>query len=128
MKKLLLIFGLLTSLVTVGQKKGSLPNEFYTCWAASYEENKEESSEKIYRPCLNEFKPSRFRQNISFDKNGTCKVLMVGEADAHYHVNCKWTYDKKKKTVSIGDEKNKVKMKFKIVQVNKDILKIIFVE
>ncbi|MCW3078475.1 MAG: hypothetical protein JWO32_3084 [Bacteroidetes bacterium] len=128
MKKLLLLSTLLIVLTSLGQKKSSLPDIFYSCWSASYEENKEGSQEKLYRPCDHQFPMSRFRQSIVFDKNGTCKVLHVGETDAHYYVDCKWTYDKKKKILDINDDKGKVKMKMKLVSVDKQTLKFIFID
>lgn len=109
-------------------QKNNVSSSLYRCWAASYEENNEESKEKIYRPCEKGFPPSRFRQTINFNQNGSCKVLMVGETDLHYQVECKWNYDKKKKIISIADDKKKVKMKFKLVKVDDQILKIVFME
>lgn len=116
------------ALTGFSQKKSALPDLMFKCWSASYEENKETSKEKLYRPCDHSFPMSRFRQSIVFDKNGTCKVLHVGETDAHYYVDCKWTYDKKKKIMNINDDKDKVKMKMKIVSVDKETLKIIFID
>ncbi len=129
MKKIFLFSSFLISLFGFAQKKSALPPEnLFACWSASYEENIETAKEKLYRPCDYNFPPSRFRQSIVFDKRGTCQVLHVGETDAHYYVDCKWTYDKKKKIVSIADDKGKVKMKIKIVSVDKEKLKIIFIE
>ncbi|MGZ4090512.1 MAG: hypothetical protein ACXVNO_07315, partial [Bacteroidia bacterium] len=105
MKKILILTNLLFALTAFSQKKSSaLPGALVKCWSASYEENKETSKEKIYRSCDHEFPASRFRQSIVFEKNGTCKVLHIGEADAHYYVDCKYVYDKKKKTIDISDD------------------------
>ena len=129
MKKIIILFNLLLALGMQAQKKSSgIPVDLYKCWSASYEENKETSKEKIYRNCEYAFPPSRFRQSIIFEKDGTCKVLHVGEADAHYYVDCKYVYNKKKRTINISDEKGKVKMKFKVISVNKEILKVEFEE
>jgi hypothetical protein len=128
MKKILSTLVVFFAAGMFAQKSSTVPSALYRCWAASYEENKEDSKEKVYRPCENQFPPSRFRQTIHFDKNGTCKVLMVGETDIHYEADCKWSYDKKKRIVFISDDKSKVKMKFKLVKVEKDILKIVFIE
>lgn len=129
MEKLLMFTSLLIGLAGFSQKKNAaVPAALLKCWSASYEENKEPSNEKIYRTCEHVFPASRFRQSIIFDKNGTCKVLHLGEADAHYYVDCKYNYNKKNKTVNIGDADGKVKMKFRIVFVEKDMLKIIFEE
>lgn len=129
MKKIILIGSLLLSLVGFAQKKSALPPEaFFACWSASYEENQETDKEKLFRPCDYNFPPSRFRQTMVFDKKGTCQVLQIGETDAHYFADCRWTYDKKKKLVNIADDKGKIKMKIKIVSVDKEKLKIVFIE
>lgn len=129
MKKLIFISTIFMALTAFGQKKTSgPPAALFACWAASYEENKENNQEKLYRPCDYNFPPSRFRQNIIFEKNGTCKVLAVGETDIHYFVDCKWVYDKKKKLVNVYDDKGKVKMKLKIISADKELLKVLFVD
>lgn len=129
MKKIILLSSFLISLCSFSQKRSASPPEsLFACWSASYEENIETAKEKIYRPCDYNFPPSRFRQSIVFDKKGTCQVLHVGETDAHYYVDCKWTYNKRKKIMNIADDKGKVKMKMKIVSVDKKKLKIIFIE
>lgn len=129
MKKLIFISTLFMALAGFAQRKTSgPPAALFACWAASYEENKEDNQEKLYRSCDHKFPPSRFRQTIDFDKSGTCKVLAVGETDAHYFVDCKWVYDKKKKVINISDDKGKVKMKMKIISADKELLKVIFVD
>ncbi|MBA3662959.1 MAG: hypothetical protein H0W61_01955 [Bacteroidetes bacterium] len=129
MKKIITLLSLFISFIGYSQKKSApLPDGMIKCWAASYEENKENSQEKLYRTCDHAFPPSRFRQSIEFSKNGTCKVLQVGETDAHYIVDCKYTYDKKKKVLDISDVNGKVKMKIKVISITSETLKIVFVD
>ena len=109
--------------------KSIMPDAFYNCWLASYEEDEPNTNIKIYRPCdYKEFKPSMFRQSITYEKNGVCKYLQLSPNDAHYFVEGKWIYNKKKKVVTIKDDKNKDVFKFKIKKLEKTLMKAEFIE
>ena len=124
MKYFLLISTLLISLSSLAKGK-DLPEAFYNCWSASYEEDSETSKVKTFRLCDYKFPPKMFRPTIKINKGGTCQVLHVGPTDQHFYVDCTWTYDKKKKRVTIVDKDKKVEMKFIVRSVDKDLMKIV---
>jgi hypothetical protein len=104
------------------QKTTYPPKEFYTCWKAAYEENNEKAKTNVFRPCTYTFRPSMFRLEIEFFANGNCKYLQVGAADLHYYIDGKWSCDKKTKTITIKDDKDKVAYKYKIKGIKKEKL------
>jgi hypothetical protein len=125
MKNLIIITLTCLSLGVFAQKKKNLSETFYTCWAASYEEDDQKTNIKVYRQCdYKDFKPSFYRQRFIFKKDGTCQVLMLGETDAHYFLDCKWTYNKKKGLVTITDGKKKVDTRFVVMKSDAEVLKV----
>lgn len=107
----------------------SAPADLFNCWSASYEEDEASSMTKNFRLCdYDKFPPSRFRQQLQFSKDGMVKILNVGATDAHFFSDHKWTYDKKKKLVTILDKDGKAFMRFKINSVAKDKLKVTHIE
>jgi hypothetical protein len=126
MKNLIILTIALMGFNLHAQKAKSFPPEaFYNCWSASYEEDQANSMTKNFRSCdYDKFPPSRFRQQLTFNKDGSCKVLNLGATDAHFFSEHKWTYNKKKKTVSILGNDGKEFMKFKINSVVKDRLNV----
>lgn len=130
MKKLIAIVLAFMGFTLSAQKsKTGIPEAFYNCWSASYEEDDANTMTKNFRNCdYDKFPPSRFRQQITFNRDGTCKVLNLGATDAHFFTENKWTYDKRKKLVSILDDKGKPFMRFKINAVEKGRLKITHIE
>ncbi len=107
-----------------GTKKTPLPKEFFTCWKAAYEENDEKAKTQVYRPCTNQFGPSRFRLSIEFSSDGKCKYLHAGPTDNHYFVEGKWIYNARTKVVTVLNDKKKLAYKFKVVEAKGDILKV----
>lgn len=105
-------------------KKAALPKEFFTCWKSANEEKDEKAKMQIFRPCTNEFRPSMFRLSIEFFADGKCKYLHAGATDAHYFVDGKWSYNARKKIVTVFDDKKKIEYRFKVIEVKGDILKI----
>jgi len=124
MKNIVIICILFLSLSSFAQINKA-PEALINCWSASYEEDKEKSDVKTYRICDYKFPPARFRPTVKFNKDGTCQVLHLGATDMHTYVDCTWTYDKKKKRVTVVDKDKKPEMKFKIKKVEKDVLKIV---
>jgi len=105
-------------------KKAPLPKEFFTCWKSAHEEKDEKAKTQVFRPCTNEFRPSMFRLSIEFFADGKCKYLHAGATDAHYFVDGKWSYNKRKKIITVFDDKKKIEYRFKVIEVKGDILKI----
>lgn len=126
MKNLLTAFILFLSFNFFAQKNSAkVPEALYNCWSASYEEDNEKTAVKTFRNCDYKFPPKMFRPTVKINKDGTAQVLHVGPTDMHEFVECTWTYDKRKKRVTVLDKSKKVEMKFKIKRVEKDILKIV---
>ncbi|MCE3228507.1 MAG: hypothetical protein K0S32_3058 [Bacteroidetes bacterium] len=125
MKNLILILLTCLSISVFAQKKKNLPETFYTCWAAAYEEDDQKANTKVYRQCdFKNFKPSFYRQRFVFKKDGTCQVLMIGETDAHYFLDCKWTYNKKKGLVAITETTKKLEIVFQVLSSDAEVLKV----
>jgi hypothetical protein len=96
------------------QSKTVLPDVFYQCWAASYEEDNDAVTIfKTYRPCnYKEFKPGMYRHRIEFFRDGKCKWLRMAPNDAHYFVDGVWTYQRG--MVTVRNAKDQVIFKFRI--------------
>lgn len=125
MKKLILLLSFILPLGISAQKKdkNAPPAELFQCWSGSIEEDDIKSNKRTYRLCDYKFPPSMWRPTVKFENNGTCQVLHLGATDLHYYVDCTWTYDKKKKRITVVDKDKKLEMKFKIISVNKEVLK-----
>ena len=109
--------------------KAIMPDAFFNCWRASYEEDDEKTNIKNYRPCdYKEFRAAMYRQSITFDKNGQCDYLQLAPNDAHFFVKGKWSYNKKRKMVTVKDDKDKVVYKFKVNGIEKSLTKIEYLE
>lgn len=125
MKNIIIAITLLVSINCAATiKKTTLPKEFFTCWKSAHEEKDEKAKTQIFRPCTNEFRPSMFRLSIEFFADGKCKYLHAGATDAHYFVDGTWTYNKRKKIVTVFDDKKKIEYRFKVIEVKGDMLKI----
>jgi hypothetical protein len=111
--------------------KSKMPDVFFNCWSASYEEDDQTGAnkEKTYRPCdYKQFKPSMYRQNITFHKDGKCTYLAFAPNDAHYFEEGKWTSDKKGKLITVTKPDGKVAYKIKIDSLKKDLMKLQYLE
>jgi hypothetical protein len=125
MKYLIIAIVTFLSFGAFAQKKKNLPETFYKCWAAAYEEDDQKANTKVYRNCeYKDFKPSFYRQRFIFKKDGTCQVLMIGETDAHYYLDCKWSYTKKKGLVTITEPTKKLKIVFQVLNSDAEVLKV----
>lgn len=131
MIKNLLFSCLLFTAVTISAKtnKSALPEVFYKCWMASYEDDDQKTMVRHYRSCdYKEFKPTRYRQSITFEKNGVCKYLQLSPTDAHFIVEGKWSYNHKTKLISVSDDKGAPVFKFRIKSVDKSVMTVEFDE
>ena len=91
-----------------------MPDIFYKCWTASYEEDAEAANIfETFRPCdYKEFKAGMFRQKIEFYKNGKCKWLQMAPNDAHSLIDALWIYKFGK--IIVKNEKKETIIKFRI--------------
>jgi hypothetical protein len=131
MKKLITLLLLFIASFMNAQRStvSSAPADLFQCWSASYEEDEANSMTKSFRLCdYDKFPPSRFRQQLQFGKDGMVKILNVGATDAHFYSDHKFTYNKKKKLVTVLDDKGKAFMRFKLNSVAKDKLKLTHIE
>jgi hypothetical protein len=118
-----LFTGICNSCATQKKASGSELALLYNCWTDSREESGIETRKLIYRPCnYREFAPSRYRHRIEFKEKGEAVSLRLSPTDAHYMAPAKWSYDKEQKTVVVRDEANDTIFKFKIVELQKDLL------
>ncbi len=93
-------------------------------WLHSYEE-----SYNIYRPNdYKDFSPSRYRQSFTFKDNNICSYSVCAPNDAHYDENGKWNLNTDSNILEIRNSKSKVLYKFKIIDLNKNLLKIEVIE
>ncbi len=96
----------------------------HKCWTNSREEEKQ-SSVSIYRPCdYKIFPASRFRDRIEFEENGKCSRLFLAPNDGHYMIQGEWTYNKLKQIITIKDQSGQIAYHFKVISLNKDVMKI----
>jgi hypothetical protein len=114
-KKLIISLLILVALNYSAQNnKAIMPEVFYRCWTASFEEDAESANVfETYRPCdFKNFKVAMFRRRMEFFKNGKCKWLQLAANDAHYFIECVWIYKRGK--IFIKNEKEETLFKFKI--------------
>ena len=108
-----------------GKGNIKMADNFYSCWTSSYEENDQKTNVLIYRPCkFKEWKASMFRHYVSFNKDGTCAYLQASPNDAHFEALGTWAYTKKGGDITILNEKKDMVFKFKLVKIEKDLMKI----
>ena len=124
MKNIIAVILLFFSVKGIAQTKGA-PLSLINCWSASYEEDKENSKENMYRSCDYKFPPKIYRPTVKFNTDGTCQVLRLGPTDTQDFVNCKWTYNKRKKLVTVINSENKTEMKFCIKHIEPGLMKTI---
>lgn len=81
----------------LGSKHGLTDiNTEYLCqhWVNSYEEEKQNDNEEVYRPLdFKEFPPSWFRMRYVFFKNGDCDWFAGDPKDRHHFKPGKWRVD-----------------------------------
>lgn len=127
MKKLLIILLATFSLGAVAQSKiKKLPADFYNVkWLAS---NEEIDATKDYVPYRKEgskeFPIARFRPTFTFGADGSCKWLKLEPNDLQNIVDGKFEFSKRKQTIKIFDNKGALVQTFKLVGLEKDVLKL----
>ena len=121
----LLTLSILISCKTKPQKNSDSDYPFIGCWMHSYEENPSYESPYFFRPCnFKEFPVSRFRQSFEFMENGDCRWLELADNDAHYFENGTWELNEENMTISVKDKKGNTRFDLKLVEIEKDLLKI----
>ncbi len=89
-------------------------------WYHPYEEDY-----TIYRPNdYKDFPASRYRQSFTFEDNNVCSYSVLSPNDAHYDKKGKWNFNTADNILEIRNLKSRVVYKFKIIELNKDILKV----
>lgn len=91
-----------------------MPEVFYKCWAASYEEDaKAANLYETYRPCdqIN-LAGNLFRKKIEFFKNGKCKWLQMAPNEEHFFIDAVWVYKRGK--IIVRDNAKAILFKFEI--------------
>ncbi len=102
----------------------------YKSWTNSFEEQKNLNEMiQIFRPNnYKEFPASRYREIITFRKDGGCTFLILDPADAHHFENGQWKFlDRENKIIGILNSSDKVYKKFQILELKNDLLKILLV-
>lgn len=92
------------------------------CWVDSIDEYQADSEIKIFRPCNFKVFPKN-RYKLELKAKSLCSWLYLAPNDAHYMVNGTWTYDNDTKILKIFDGSVSIIKQFKLVEVEKDMLK-----
>ena len=92
------------------------------CWSRSFEDEKEDAKTAAFRNCDYEFPPRIYRPTVKLEANGKCQILHIGETDIRSFKEGKWKYHKRKRRVTVINQKNIVEMKFRIKRMEKDLL------
>ncbi len=98
----------------------------FQSWTHSREEEENlYDKEQIFRPSnYRVFAPSRFRMIYEFSKNGNCSWFVLHPANRHYMEDGKFTFDPKRKEITIFNKSSEIIEKFKILNLGKDKLTI----
>ncbi len=117
---LLIIFFLLLSCKKDNENNTIQISLLKKTWVHSYEE-----SYNIYRPSdYMDFPPSRYRQSFTFKDNNVCYYSVLAPDDRHYREEGKWKLDANTNFLEVTNSKSEVLHRFKIVELNKNILKV----
>lgn len=96
-------------------------------WKHSYEEESEESDIKIYRPHnYKEFPASRGRMQYIFKEGGDCEWYYLAPDDGHHFRSGKWQIDSEDPEVLILEQGEDL-LKYRIMELNKEVLRIKFI-
>lgn len=127
MKKLLFILLATFSLNALAQSKiKKLPSDFYSVkWISSNEEMDATRDYMTYRKeGSREFPIARFRATYTFGTDGSCKWLKLEPNDLQNIVDGKFEFNRRKQTIKIFDEKGTLVQTFRVVGIDKDVLKL----
>jgi hypothetical protein len=102
-------------------------NDLLQSWSHSREEEDPQTEGRIYRPTESwRFPPSRFRMRYEFKGDGTCRWMHLHPADRHAMRSCTWSFDPEEKDlVIVFDQKGNRVESFLILELKKDILRIV---
>jgi hypothetical protein len=102
---------------------------FTAHWVNSFEEQIENDPTKIYRPSnYMEFPPSRYREQLTFNQDGSCRYLVLSPLDRHYFITGKWDFlNKKENIIQISDSLDETYKKFQILELDQNLLKFVTV-
>jgi hypothetical protein len=94
-------------------------------WTHSFEEQTD--SVQIFRPTNSrQFLMSRFRQIYEFSKDSSCKYLVLNPNDTQYLQSGKWTIiSHSDRILAIFDTTGNLERKFKIVELQQDLLRFV---
>ena len=124
MKKLTTVL-LLLPLITLAQKPfKKVPEELHSCWSLSFEEDSKDGKDRKFRNCTYTFPTSRFRPSVEIMKDGKCKLNHLGATDILTMEDATWTWDKKKKRVIVINKDKITEMKFRIISISKEEMKV----
>ena len=98
-------------------------------WRHSWEEEQEGDTIRIYRPSdYKDFPVGWFRMKYVFYENGECEWLYLAPTDGHSLKPGKWEISRKdNEVILIYDTADKLKasLSFRIIELEKDILRIV---
>ncbi len=93
-------------------------------WTHSFEEDY--NSVRVYRPSnYKEFQAAWFRQIYFFENNNKCSYLVLAPDDGHYFNQGIWYYKPDTQALTILDSLEQVVIKYKIIELSDEILKLI---
>ena len=103
---------------------------FTTHWINSFEEEITNDPTKIFRPSdYMEFQPSRYREQLIFNQDGSCRYLVLSPLDRHYFKTGIWKFlIKKENIIQISDSSGVTYKKFQILELDQSLLKFIIVK
>ena len=135
MSKLKYLLVMLFSLIACKGESDFVPSKInsaylYNSWTNSFEEQKNANEMiQIFRPNnYTEFPASRYREIITFRKDGSCTFFILDPADAHHFENGQWKFlDRENNIIGILKSSDKVYKKFQILELKSDLLKILLI-
>ena len=95
----------------------------YQVWTHAFEEQEANTTSLIFRPSDSQtFAPSRYRETMAFNADGTCEFLVLHPADAHYTEQGTFTYDAETRELVISTPDDQVYSRFTLLEVDRDRL------
>jgi hypothetical protein len=101
-------------------------SDLFQSWTHSFEEQTD--SVQIFRPTNSrQFPISRFRQILEFHSDSTCNYLAVGTNDYTYMVAARWSIiSHNDRILAIFDTTGELAFRFKVVELQQDLLRLVF--
>ncbi len=100
--------------------------DLFQSWTHSFEEQTD--SVQIFRPSdSRQFPMSRFRQVYQFSEDSTCKYRVLLPNDGQIVQSGRWTViSHSDKILAILDTTGKLESKFKMIELQQDLLRLVF--